>query len=113
MYQITIEKVFAASLALRLPDGSYEPTHGHNWPVRVTIGADQLDAMDCVMDFHELERIVDGVLAYFHHRITNGVAEGLNSKIMSIKRKARGHRNKENFKTAIYFFCGGLGLHPQ
>lgn len=60
-----------------------------------------------------LKRHLDNILTYFHHRITNGVAEGLNSKIMSIKRKARGHRNKENFKTAIYFFCGGLDLHPQ
>ena len=43
----------------------------------------------------------------------NGVAEGLNSKIMTIKRKACGFRNLENFKTAIYFFCGGLDLYPQ
>jgi len=60
-----------------------------------------------------LKRHLDNILTYFHHPITNGVAEGLNSKIMSIKRKARGHRNKENFKTAIYFFCGGLDLDPQ
>ncbi|OXS29866.1 MAG: ISL3 family transposase, partial [Desulfovibrio sp. MES5] len=45
-------------------------------------------------------------------RITNGVAEGLNSKIMAIKRKACGYRNREHFKTAIYFFCGGLNLYP-
>ena len=60
-----------------------------------------------------LKRHLDNILTYCRHRITNGVAEGLNSKIMSIKRKARGHRNKENFKTAIYFFCGGLDLYPQ
>jgi hypothetical protein len=24
-----------------------------------------------------------------------------------------GYRNRENFKTAIYFYCGGLDLHPQ
>lgn len=60
-----------------------------------------------------LKRHLANILTYFNHRITNGTAEGLNSKIMSIKRKARGHRNKENFKTAIYFFCGGLDLYPQ
>lgn len=60
-----------------------------------------------------LKRHLDNILTYCKHRVTNGVAEGLNSKIMSIKRKARGHRNKENFKTAIYFFCGGLDLYPQ
>jgi len=73
MYQITIEKVFAASHALRLPDGSYEPTHGHNWPVRITVGAEQLDAMDCVMDFHALERIVDDILAPFQSAHLNDV----------------------------------------
>lgn len=80
-YQITIEKVFAASHALRLPDGSLEPVHGHNWPVRVTVAADQLDAMDCVMDFHELERVVDGIIAPFHSRHLNDVppfSEGTN-----------------------------------
>ena len=52
------------------------------------------------------------VLSYCRHRITNGVAEGLNSKIMTIKRKCCGFRNIDNFKTAIYFHCGGLDLYP-
>jgi transposase len=56
---------------------------------------------------------LDNILTYCRHQITNGVAEGLNSKIMSIKRKACGFRNKENFKTAIYFHCGGLDLYPR
>jgi len=52
------------------------------------------------------------VLSYCRHAITNGVAEGLNSKIMTIKRKCCGFRNMENFKTAVYFHCGGLELYP-
>jgi transposase len=55
---------------------------------------------------------LDNVLSFCRHRITNGVAEGLNSKIMTIKRKCCGFRNVENFKTAIYFHCGGLDLYP-
>jgi|SRR5579884_2893501 len=55
---------------------------------------------------------LDNVLSFCRHRITNGVAEGLNSKIMTIKRKCCGFRNVENFKTAIYFHCGGLELYP-
>ena len=54
-----------------------------------------------------------GVLRFAKHPITNGVAEGLNSKIMSIKRKAGGFRNPKNFTTAIYFHCGGLDLYPR
>jgi transposase len=52
------------------------------------------------------------VLNFCRHPISNGVAEGLNSKIMAIKRKCCGFRNVENFKTAIYFHCGGLDLYP-
>lgn len=55
---------------------------------------------------------LENVISYCRHRITNGVAEGLNSKIMSVKRKCCGFRNAENFKTAIYFHCGGLDLYP-
>lgn len=60
-----------------------------------------------------LKRHLDGVLRFVTHPITNGVAEGLNSKIMSIKRKAGGFRNPANFTTAIYFHCGGLDLYPR
>jgi len=59
-----------------------------------------------------LRNHIDNILTYCRHRVTNAVAEGLNSKIMSIKRRACGYRNKEHFKTAIYFFCGGLSLYP-
>jgi len=60
-----------------------------------------------------LRRRLEQVLNYCKQEITNAVAEGLNSKIMAIKRRACGYRNKENFKTAIYFFCGGLDLCPR
>lgn len=60
-----------------------------------------------------LKRHLAGVLRFVKHPITNGVAEGLNSKIMSIKRKAGGFRNPSNFTTAIYFHCGGLDLYPR
>ena len=53
------------------------------------------------------------VVNYCTQGITNAVAEGLNSKIMAIKRRVGGYRNRENFKTAIYFYCGGLDLHPH
>ena len=50
-----------------------------------------------------LKRRLDNVVTYCKHFVTNAVAEGLNSKIMSIKRRAGGFRNPANFKTAIYF----------
>lgn len=53
------------------------------------------------------------IVSYCTHQITNSVAEGLNSKIMSIKRRVGGFRNIDNFKTAIFFYCGGLDLYPR
>jgi transposase len=55
---------------------------------------------------------IDQILMYFKHKITNATSEGLNSKIQKVKAMACGFRNKENFKTAIYFHCGGLSLYP-
>jgi len=62
-----------------------------------------------------IKRHLYGVLNYFSAaRITNAAAEGLNSKIQTIKKMAYGFRNREhfNFKTAIFFHCGGLQLYP-
>lgn len=52
------------------------------------------------------------VMTFFTHRITNAVAEGINSKIQTIKQMACGYRNRDNFRTAILFHCGGLSLYP-
>ncbi len=59
-----------------------------------------------------IKRHIANVLTYLQHRITNAVSEGLNSKIQTIKKMAYGFRNKEHFKTAIYFHCGGLDMYP-
>jgi transposase len=59
-----------------------------------------------------LKNHLDNILTYCLHPITNAVAEGLNSKIMTFKRKAAGFRSFESFRNAIYFYCGGLDLYP-
>ena len=53
------------------------------------------------------------ILTFFKHRITNATAEGLNSKIQMVKEMACGFRNREHYKLAIYFHCGGLDLYPR
>ncbi len=55
---------------------------------------------------------LDGVLNFFRHRITNAVAEGLNSKVATIQKMAAGFRNKGHFRVAVLFKCGGLSLYP-
>lgn len=59
-----------------------------------------------------VRRHIDNILTYYQHPVTNAMSEGLNSKIQKIKSMACGFRNIENFKTAIFFHCGGLDLYP-
>lgn len=59
-----------------------------------------------------IRRHLENVLNYITHRITNAVTEGLNAKIQWIKYSSRGFRDRERFKLAIYFHCGGLDLDP-
>ena len=51
------------------------------------------------------------ILTYLRHRITNAVAEGINSKIQQIKSAARGFRNFYNYRIAILFHCGKLNMY--
>ena len=59
-----------------------------------------------------IRRHIENILTYYQHPVTNAMSEGLNSQIQKIKSMACGFRNTENFKTAIYFHCGGLDLYP-
>jgi transposase len=50
------------------------------------------------------------VMTFLAHRTTNALTEGLDSKI--IKKMVCRFRNRQHFKTASYFNCGGLDLYP-
>jgi transposase len=60
-----------------------------------------------------IHRHWDNVKTYFRHRITNAGSESINSKVQRVKAMARGFRNPERFRMAIYFHCGGLDLYPS
>lgn len=45
--------------------------------------------------------------------VNNSQAESMNSRIKTLKSRARGFRNKERFCNAIYFHLGGLALYPE
>lgn len=60
-----------------------------------------------------LKSHLDNIVSYARHRITNAMAEGINTKIEKIKRMACGFRNRSHYRTAIYFHCGGLDLFPR
>ena len=48
------------------------------------------------------------ILNYFDNQYTNAILEGMNSVIQNVKRRARGFRNVEYYKTMIYLVCGKL-----
>ena len=48
------------------------------------------------------------IMAYFLSRLTNAVAEGINSLIQAGKRKARGFRTFRGYSTMIYLTCSKL-----
>lgn len=49
-----------------------------------------------------------GIINYFESKISNGILEGLNSKIQLAKKRARGYRNTTNFINIVYFICGKI-----
>jgi transposase len=93
----------------RHPDAASATTYFQDWYRRVI--HTKLKPMKKLA--RTIKERLRNVVSYCTHGITNAVAEGINSKIMSIKRRVGGYRNRENFKTAIFFYCGGLDLYPQ
>ena len=55
-----------------------------------------------------VKRHWDGVLRYTTSRITNGVLEGINSIIQSVKRRARGYGTTKHFISMVYLVCSDL-----
>lgn len=56
---------------------------------------------------------LQGILNAVVKRVTNAAAESLNARIQWVKKSACGFRNRERFRTAILFHCGGLDLYPK
>ena len=61
----------------------------------------------------ERGRTLWGIVNAIILRATNGPAEGINSRIKTVKVRSRGFRNRERFANAILFHLGGLDLYPD
>lgn len=44
--------------------------------------------------------------------VSNALSESINAKIQKVKKMACGFRNRDRFRTAILFHCGGFDLYP-
>ncbi len=60
-----------------------------------------------------LKKHLDGLLAWFDSRIDNGLSEGYNSTIQTLKAAARGFRNFANYRITILFHCAKLDMAPD
>ena len=60
-----------------------------------------------------LKAHLEGVLNALERGVTNARLEAINSVIQWLKKAARGYRNRDRFRTAIYFHLGGLDLYPD
>jgi len=56
---------------------------------------------------------LDGIVTAVVTGATNARAEGFNMMIQKLKRDARGFRNRDRFRAAIYFHLGRLDLYPD
>ena len=74
MYEVTVERTFAAAHALRNYQGGCENLHGHNFRVRVRVEGPTLDQTGLLIDFLELKRVMDAVIDPYEHRNLNETA---------------------------------------
>jgi carbonic anhydrase len=94
--------------------------HARDAVLPVTVSADALRRPEQRSIILQLERLMTYPMvaerfargALFLHGWHYLIAEGLNSKIQTVTKAACGFRSFENFKTAIFFHCGGLRLYP-
>ncbi len=56
---------------------------------------------------------LEGIVNAIYHGVTNARSESINSRIQWVKYTARGFRNRERFRSAIYFHLGGLDMTPE
>jgi 6-pyruvoyltetrahydropterin/6-carboxytetrahydropterin synthase len=73
MFEVTKKAGFSAAHFLRGYDGACARLHGHNWNVEVVIRAEKLDGLGMVVDFMDLGRVLDELLALLDHRNLNEI----------------------------------------
>ena len=73
MFELMIETGFSAAHQLRGYKGGCEKLHGHNWKVHVHVVAERLNEIDIAIDFHEIKRLADEVVAPLDHIFLNEI----------------------------------------
>lgn len=71
MYDIFINTHFAGAHHLRNYPGDCENPHGHNWKIRATVRASQVDELGMGIDFKVLKKIVNAAVDELDHTDLN------------------------------------------
>ena len=71
MLDIFIKTHFSGGHHLRDYPGNCEKPHGHNWKVKVTVRATELDRLGMGIDFKVLKKVVGRVIDDLDHRDLN------------------------------------------
>lgn len=67
MFQVKVTATFSGTHQVRMPDGSREPLHGHDWVVCAWFSRESLDQRGMVVDFCRAESALKNVLSAWHH----------------------------------------------
>lgn len=78
-------------------------SHWYSWAIRSRLAPIKAKA-------RMLKKHLLNILTYFKHRISNAAAEGLNSKIQTVKSNAQEYRSFAGFRNSRLFYCGGLNM---
>ena len=73
MFEVTVEDTFAAGHYLRNYKGKCENPHGHNYKIRVTLAAEELDKAGLLLDFKDLREVMKHVIERLDHRMINEI----------------------------------------
>ena len=73
MFEVTVERTFAAGHFLRNYKGKCENPHGHNYKVRVTLRGNELDRAGLLLDFRDLKEVMKQVIDRLDHQMLNDI----------------------------------------
>jgi 6-pyruvoyltetrahydropterin/6-carboxytetrahydropterin synthase len=73
MYTLTVESQFSAAHYLVDYPGACKRVHGHNWKVKATVMAEELDEMGMVIDLITLDNMLGECLERFDHHVLNEI----------------------------------------
>ena len=72
----------------------------------------ELDNKPLIKVAKTFQNHIEQLVTYAKHKVSNAMAECVNTTIQQIKINARGFRSPKAFANAILFYLGGLDLYP-